>query len=59
MASHWFFITGNMPINMVKQLLPTLMEHGEVQRSAIGLYVEPLSGEETKRVGLHHLWSRI
>ena len=41
-----------IPINMVKQLLPTLVKHGKVTRSAIGVVVADLDAEQAARLGL-------
>lgn len=41
-----------VPINMVKQLLPQLLQHGKVQRSAVGATVGPVMPEDVARLGL-------
>jgi serine protease Do len=41
-----------IPIGMVVQLLPMLLRDGKVQRSAIGIWVEDVSGDEAKRLKL-------
>ena len=41
-----------IPINMVRELLPSLIEHGKVQRSAIGITVASLKDEDVTRLGL-------
>jgi serine protease Do len=41
-----------IPIDMVVQLLPMLLRDGKVQRSAIGIWVEDVSGDEAKRLKL-------
>jgi serine protease Do len=41
-----------IPINMVRELLPTLIEHGKVRRSAIGVVVASIREEDKTRLGL-------
>ena len=41
-----------IPINMVRQLLPTLLKYGKVRRSAIGVVVDALTIEQASRLGL-------
>lgn len=41
-----------VPINMVKELLPRLLEKGKVRRSAIGISVSSVTREEATRLGL-------
>ncbi len=41
-----------IPINMVKELLPQLVERGRVQRSAIGIHVSSVLPEDVERLGL-------
>lgn len=41
-----------IPINMVRELLPALIEHGKVARSAIGISVASLKDEDVTRLGL-------
>ncbi len=41
-----------IPINMIKELLPTLLKHGKVERSAIGVHVSALMPEDISRLGL-------
>jgi serine protease Do len=39
-----------IPINMVKQLLPTLLKDGKIRRSAIGVIVDSLNSLEAERL---------
>ncbi|MFO0762179.1 MAG: trypsin-like peptidase domain-containing protein, partial [Byssovorax sp.] len=39
-----------IPINMVKQLLPTLLRDGKIRRSAIGVEVDGLTSAEAERL---------
>ncbi|MEP7126000.1 MAG: trypsin-like peptidase domain-containing protein [Byssovorax sp.] len=39
-----------IPINMVKQLLPTLLRDGKLRRSAIGVEVDPLNATDATRL---------
>jgi len=41
-----------IPIDMAKQLLPTLLAEGRIRRSSLGLRVEGLNGEERRALGL-------
>jgi len=41
-----------IPINMVRELLPSLLEHGRVQRSAMGAVVASVKEEDVARLGL-------
>lgn len=41
-----------IPINMIKELLPALLENGEVKRSAIGAVVASLKEEDLQRLGV-------
>src|SRR5262249_15439331 len=41
-----------IPINMVRELLPQLIEHGHVQRSAIGIHVSSVLPEDVERLDL-------
>jgi serine protease Do len=41
-----------IPINMVRELLPALIERGKVARSAIGIRVASLKDEDMTRLGL-------
>ncbi len=41
-----------IPINMVKELLPALIEHGKVRRSAMGIVVASVREEDVTRLGL-------
>jgi serine protease Do len=41
-----------VPINMVKELLPRLLRDGKIQRSAIGVVVEPVQADDVSRLGL-------
>ncbi len=41
-----------IPVNMVRQLLPTLLKYGKVRRSAIGVVVDALTVEQASRLGL-------
>ena len=39
-----------IPINMVRQLVPMLLRDGRVRRSAIGVFVEPLTKDDMARL---------
>jgi serine protease Do len=41
-----------IPVNMVRELLPALIEHGKVRRSAIGVVVASVREEDKGRLGL-------
>ena len=41
-----------IPINMVRELLPALLEHGKFRRSAIGAFVAAVKEEDRARLGL-------
>ncbi len=41
-----------IPINMVKELLPQLIQRGHVQRSALGIHVSSVLSEDVERLGL-------
>jgi len=41
-----------IPMNMVLQLLPMLLKDGKVSRSAIGIYVDPVSEADRSRLNL-------
>jgi serine protease Do len=41
-----------IPINMVRELLPALVEHGKVRRSALGVVVASVKEEDETRLGL-------
>jgi serine protease Do len=41
-----------IPINMVRELLPSLIEHGKVKRSGMGMHVASLKDEDLTRLGL-------
>jgi serine protease Do len=41
-----------IPINMVRELLPTLIEHGKVARSAMGIWVASVKDEDMSRLSL-------
>jgi serine protease Do len=41
-----------IPVNMVRQLLPTLLAEGKVRRSAIGVYVEEVPRDASPQGGL-------
>jgi serine protease Do len=41
-----------IPVNMVKELLPTLLKHGKIERSAIGVHVSALMPEDIGRLTL-------
>jgi serine protease Do len=41
-----------IPVNMVRELLPALIEHGKVRRSAIGVVVASVREEDRTRLGL-------
>jgi serine protease Do len=41
-----------VPIDMVKALLPQLLKHGKVRRSAVGLHVGPVLSEDAARLGI-------
>jgi serine protease Do len=41
-----------IPINMVRELLPTLIEHGKVSRSAMGVWVASIKDEDMSRLSL-------
>ena len=41
-----------VPMNMIRQVLPTLLEHGQVIRSWVGIYVKPVSAAHAQSVGL-------
>lgn len=41
-----------IPINMVRELLPQLIERGHVQRSAIGIHVSSVLPEDVERLSL-------
>ena len=41
-----------IPINMIKELLPQLIEHGKVRRSAIGAGVVPVLDQDVARLSL-------
>lgn len=41
-----------IPVNMVRELLPALIEHGKVRRSAIGVVVASVREEDKTRLGL-------
>jgi serine protease Do len=40
-----------IPVNMVKQLLPLLLRDGKIRRSALGVIVAELSGDQAGRLG--------
>jgi serine protease Do len=42
-----------IPINMVRELLPHLLKHGQVKRSAIGLTVASVLSDDMARLRLH------
>jgi serine protease Do len=42
-----------IPVNMVRELLPSLIEHGKVRRSAIGVVVASVREEDKTRLGLN------
>jgi serine protease Do len=41
-----------IPVNMVKELLPTLLKNGKIERSAIGVHVSALMPEDISRLKL-------
>lgn len=41
-----------IPINMVRELLPSLIEHGKVRRSAMGIVVASVKDEDVVRLSL-------
>ncbi len=41
-----------IPINMVRELLPSLIEHGKVRRSAMGISVASVKDEDVTRLSL-------
>ena len=41
-----------IPVNIVRELLPSLLGKGEVERSAVGVTVAPLKPEDVLRLGL-------
>jgi serine protease Do len=41
-----------IPVNMVKELLPTLLKNGKIERSAIGVHVSALMPEDISRLAL-------
>ncbi len=41
-----------IPINMIRELLPTLIEHGRVARSAMGIWVASVKDEDMSRLSL-------
>jgi len=41
-----------IPVNMVKELLPTLLKNGKIERSAIGVHVSALMPEDIARLSL-------
>lgn len=41
-----------IPIKMVVQLLPKLLKHGKIRRSAVGIVVDEVSAEDVERLGL-------
>lgn len=42
-----------IPVNMIQQILPQLKEHGKVQRSWLGIYVEDVPDKLRSELGLH------
>ncbi len=46
-------ISFAIPINMVRQLLPLLLEKGRVRRAALGVSVTDLSIEDAQRLGMN------
>jgi serine protease Do len=42
-----------IPINMVKELLPSLLRDGKVNRSGLGVRVDPVNESEATRLGRH------
>ncbi|HEX4336504.1 MAG TPA: trypsin-like peptidase domain-containing protein [Polyangiaceae bacterium] len=41
-----------IPMNMIRELLPTLIEHGKVARSAMGVWVASVKDEDMSRLSL-------
>lgn len=41
-----------VPINLIRDVLPTLLKHGRVTRSWVGIYVKPVTGAQAAKVGL-------
>jgi len=41
-----------VPINLVRDVLPTLLEHGQVARSWLGLYVKAVTAKRARALGL-------
>jgi serine protease Do len=41
-----------VPVNMVKELLPRLLKDGRIKRSAIGVHVSAVQGDDAARLGL-------
>jgi serine protease Do len=41
-----------VPVNMVRELLPQLIQHGKIRRSAVGATVGPLLPEDATRLGI-------
>ena len=41
-----------VPINLIRDVLPTLLKHGRVTRSWLGIYAKPVTGAQAVKVGL-------
>jgi S1-C subfamily serine protease len=42
----------SVPINLVRDVLPTLLKHGQVARSWVGIYVKPVTVAAAQKTGL-------
>ncbi len=41
-----------VPINVIRDVLPTLLKHGEVSRSWLGIYVKAVTADHARKIGL-------
>jgi serine protease Do len=41
-----------VPINMIRDVLPTLLKHGRVTRSWLGIYAKPVTAAQATKIGL-------
>ncbi len=41
-----------VPINLIRHVLPTLLKHGRVTRSWLGIYVKPVTTAQATKIGL-------
>lgn len=41
-----------VPINLIRDVLPTLLKHGRVTRSWVGIYVQPVTQAQAAKTGL-------